>query len=85
MSVIIFAARLSDAITDPLMGVLCDRTKTPWGRRKPWILIGTPLLMLALYKLFLPPAAHCLVFRDLDYRALLGLHDYLAALLRVGR
>ena len=57
MSVIIFAARLSDAITDPLMGVLCDRTKTPWGRRKPWILIGTPLLMLALYKLFLPPAA----------------------------
>ena len=56
MSIIIFAARLSDAITDPLMGVLSDRTKTPWGRRKPWILVGTPLLMLSLYKLFLPPA-----------------------------
>lgn len=56
MSAIIFAARLSDAFTDPLMGVITDRTRTSWGRRKPWILVGTPLLMLSLYKLFLPPA-----------------------------
>lgn len=55
MSVIIFAARLSDAVTDPIMGILTDRTKSPWGRRKPWIVVGTPLLMLSLYKLFLPP------------------------------
>ena len=56
MSMVIFAARLSDAITDPLMGVLTDRTRSPWGRRKPWIVVGTPLLLLSLYKLFLPPA-----------------------------
>ena len=48
MSVIIFAARLSDAITDPLIGVLSDRTKGRFGRRKPWILGGAPLLMLSL-------------------------------------
>ncbi len=55
MSVIIFAARLSDAITDPIIGVLSDRTTGRWGRRKPWILGGAPLLMLSLYMLFVPP------------------------------
>jgi Na+/melibiose symporter-like transporter len=56
MSFVIFAARLSDAFTDPLIGVLSDRTRTPWGRRKPWILAGAPLLMLSIYKLFIPPS-----------------------------
>lgn len=54
MSAIIFAARLSDAITDPLIGVLSDRTKGRFGRRKPWILCGSPLLMVSLYMLFVP-------------------------------
>jgi len=56
MSAIIFGARLSDAITDPLVGVLSDRTKSRIGRRKPWVLGGAPLLMLSLYMLFVPPA-----------------------------
>lgn len=55
MSAIIFAARLSDAFTDPLIGVLSDKTKSRWGRRKPWIVAGAPLLMLSLYMLFVPP------------------------------
>lgn len=55
MSVIIFGARLSDAFTDPLIGVLSDKTNSRWGRRKPWILAGAPLLMLSLYMLFTPP------------------------------
>jgi Na+/melibiose symporter-like transporter len=55
MSAIIFAARLSDAFTDPLIGVLSDRTKGRFGRRKPWILAGAPLLMVSLYMLFVPP------------------------------
>ncbi|MCZ6620156.1 MAG: MFS transporter [Gammaproteobacteria bacterium] len=54
MSAIIFFARLSDAFTDPLIGVLSDKTKSRWGRRKPWIVGGAPLLMLSLYMLFVP-------------------------------
>ena len=55
ISAIIFVARLSDAFTDPLIGVLSDKTKSRWGRRKPWIVAGAPLLMLSLYMLFVPP------------------------------
>ena len=55
IAAIIVVARLSDGITDPLIGVLSDKLRTPIGRRKPWILLGTPLLMLSIYMLFLPP------------------------------
>lgn len=54
MSAIIFFARCSDVITDPLIGVLSDKTKSPIGRRKPWIIAGTPLMMFSTYMLFLP-------------------------------
>ncbi|MCZ6855016.1 MAG: MFS transporter [Gammaproteobacteria bacterium] len=55
MSAILLVARFSDAFTDPLIGVLSDRTKSRWGRRKPWIAGGAPILMLSLYMLFVPP------------------------------
>ncbi len=35
---ILLAARLWDAFFDPIMGVLADRTKTRWGKFRPWIL-----------------------------------------------
>ena len=55
IAAIIVVARLSDGVTDPLIGVLSDKLRTRIGRRKPWIILGTPLLMLSIYMLF--PAA----------------------------
>jgi GPH family glycoside/pentoside/hexuronide:cation symporter len=35
--------RLTDALTDPLMGYISDHTKSKWGRRRPYIFIGAIL------------------------------------------
>ena len=49
------AARLWDAVTDPLMGALSDRTRTRWGRRRPYLLAGAPLLLAGVTALFFDP------------------------------
>lgn len=48
-------ARAFDAILDPLMGWVTDRTKTRWGRRRPWMLAGAPFCSIAFIALFSPP------------------------------
>jgi GPH family glycoside/pentoside/hexuronide:cation symporter len=52
----IAASRVLDVVTDPLMGQLSDRVRTRFGRRKPWIALGTPILLIALWQLFVPYA-----------------------------
>ncbi|MFB0906400.1 MAG: MFS transporter, partial [Pseudomonadales bacterium] len=52
---ILMLARFTDVITDPFMGELSDRWQTRFGRRKPWVVVGAPLMMLGVYKLFIPP------------------------------
>ena len=51
---ILMLARLTDVITDPVMGELSDRWRTRMGRRRPWLLIGPPVMMLGVYQLFMP-------------------------------
>jgi glycoside/pentoside/hexuronide:cation symporter, GPH family len=51
----IVAARLVDAASDPLVGILSDRTRTRWGRRRPYMVVGAPLLAALLAALYMPP------------------------------
>ena len=44
-----------DAFNDPMAGFLSDRTRTKWGRRKPWLLISVPLLVISMILFFSPP------------------------------
>lgn len=48
-------AVLWDAVTDPVMGFVSDRTRSRWGKRRPWILLGSFALALAFAALFSPP------------------------------
>ncbi|MGA1676515.1 MAG: MFS transporter [Pseudomonadales bacterium] len=52
---IMLLSRVFDVMTDPLVGYLSDHTRTRWGRRKPWIALSVPVMMLSIYQLFLPP------------------------------
>ncbi|MEH0195920.1 MFS transporter [Caulobacter sp. CCNWLY153] len=45
--------RLADIILDPILGGLMDRTRTRWGRFRPWLVASVPLLMAASYALFM--------------------------------
>ncbi len=51
---ILFFVRWTDVVTDPLMGYISDHTRSRFGRRKLWIALATPIMMLAVYQLFLP-------------------------------
>ena len=52
----IFAiGRFWEAIIDPLVGALSDRTSSRFGRRRIWMLAGAPVALLAAWFLLMPP------------------------------
>lgn len=55
MGIILMAARVFDAFNDPIMGVIVAKTKTKWGKFRPWLLIGTVLNAVVLYFMFAAP------------------------------
>lgn len=55
VGVLLFVARVFDVLTDPLIGWASDHTRSPIGRRRPWLLVGTPVLMAGGWFLFMPP------------------------------
>ena len=47
--------RLIDIPVDPALGLFMDRTQSRFGRYRPWMVAGAPILMLALYMLYQAP------------------------------
>ena len=47
-------ARIWDVITDPVMGIVIDKYDTRWGRRKHWIAISIPILLISVWMVFMP-------------------------------
>lgn len=54
---ILFSVRIFDAVSDPVIGYLSDRTHTKYGRRRPYIVVGAVFVAMAMYLLFNPPQA----------------------------
>ena len=55
MGVILLVARVFDAFNDPIMGIITAKTKTRWGKFRPWLFIGTVLNAVILYVMFSAP------------------------------
>ncbi len=53
--VIILCAKIWDAVSDPVMGFLVDRTDTRWGQKRPYLLFGAVPLGITIFLLFFGP------------------------------
>jgi Na+/melibiose symporter-like transporter len=54
IGVILIGSRIFDAVIDPAIGYLSDRTRSPWGARKPWLVLGAVISLVAVYQLYAP-------------------------------
>ena len=54
-SAILFFTKFYDVFTDPVVGILSDRTSSPWGRRRPWLMGGGALSAIACLMIFYGP------------------------------
>lgn len=50
-----FISRVFDIVIDPVLGRWSDQTRSRWGRRKPFMVLATPIVMLGTWLVFMPP------------------------------
>lgn len=54
-ALVLFIYTFIDVLDNPVYWFLSDRTRTNWGRRRPWLIIGTPLLIMGLIAFYSTP------------------------------
>ena len=52
--IIVLISKIWDAITDPIMGQISDKTTSKMGKRRIYILVAAPLVVVAMFLLFFP-------------------------------
>lgn len=52
----ILVSKIWDAVTDPVMGLITDNTRTRLGRRRPYFLLGIPLIVASFSAMWISPA-----------------------------
>lgn len=71
IGVLFMAARVFDAFNDPFMGVVVEKTRTKWGKFRPWLVIGTLLNSVVLYAMFSVPKSltgtNLLIYTSIAY------------------
>ncbi|MDY0210539.1 MAG: MFS transporter [Acholeplasma sp.] len=72
IGVIMLVSRVWDAITDPIMGHLSDKTSSRFGKRRVYLIFASPLILLSFFLLFFPYQ-----FSSLSLRIMLVLLSYL--------
>lgn len=55
LGAVLFFGRIFDAVTDQVIGYLSDRTRSRWGARKPWVVAGATVTVIAAFFLLKPP------------------------------
>ena len=55
VGLLLLVVRLSDGVTDIIMGMVADRTSTRWGKFRPWVLFSAPALGLFMVLTFTTP------------------------------
>jgi len=56
---LLLVTKLYDAISDPVMGIIADRTRTKWGRYRPWLLwIAVPFAIAGVLSFYTPEASY---------------------------
>ncbi|MFA6707446.1 MAG: MFS transporter, partial [Sphaerochaetaceae bacterium] len=53
---VLMIGKIWDAITDPITGYYSDRTRTRWGRRRPYMFVGAILTLFSMGLMFMKPS-----------------------------
>lgn len=68
---LMIVARVWDALNDPMMGVIVDRTSTKSGKMRPYVLVGSFLMLVTTIVLFMPltgaPTMFKMIFAAVSY------------------
>ena len=81
--IVVMISEIWDAISDPLMGIIGDRTETRMGRRRPYILAGGCLLAVAFGLIFLPIGGDNQVFKFINCAATYLFYNTVSTMINV--